>query len=973
MMGIDLGTNVLFVGVLEGMVYALLAMGLVLIYRATGVIHFGYAQVGAFGALLCGKLVLDEGWPWWAATLVSVVVGTLIGAGWERTVVRRLSNASRLVLLVATIGIGQLMYGAQVALPKIKPGHLYPAAFDLQRQVGSFILRGDHIAVLVGVPLVAGALAWFLNGTLLGLAVKGSAQNRDAATLAGVDVKLLSTLVWGIGGGLSTLTIILLFPVRGLSILGDSPVLGPSLLLRALLVALLGRLVSLPLAVVGGIGFGLVESILLANVQPQTVELIVFLVLLALLVVRGGASSGSAAEAGSSALSGRLSAVPAHLASHPLVRRVPVAITAAATLVAAVFPLVNNDPGTMFSYAKVLVYIMMGLSVVVITGWAGQLSLCQFAFVGVGAFSVAGLTARGLPFLWAAISATIITTFVATAVGLPALRLRGLYLAVATLGFAQVASSWLFLQPVFQTADGRYNVERGSLGPFDLGNQRTYYYLCLVVLIVVTILLAGLRSSGVGRAIIAVRENELAAAASTLSPTRVKLLAFAVSGAVAGISGALFGGLFEQLRPDLFGPDKSINMLSSAIIGGVGSLAGAVLGGLYTIGVPNLFGTGVLVFLMVSGVGLMLLLLFLPGGLISLVQRIRDKLLVARNPMKVTTGHEGGRVFQPTDVAGWLRAGGTPPKRRFAPVGPTGAGTTPPDPQHGEGSAGLRLSALALGPRTLPAAEGPALVCRGVSVRFGGLVANKDVDLRVEAGELVGLIGTNGAGKSTLMNAISGFVPTSSGAIEIFGRNVTRSAPQERARLGVGRVFQDARLFPELTVRECLMVALEARSHSEFIPSLLGLPPQLRLDNAKRRTTSDIIDVTGLGGYADRYIAELSTGTRRIVELATLIAGGGRLLLLDEPTAGVAQREVEAFAGVLQQVRAQLQATILLIEHDMPLIMSLSDRVICMTEGQVIAEGTPDVIRNDPRVIAAYLGTDERAIDRSDLLVGTHG
>jgi ABC-type branched-subunit amino acid transport system ATPase component/ABC-type branched-subunit amino acid transport system permease subunit len=971
-MGLDLGTNVLFVGVIEGMVYALLAMGLVLIYRATGVIHFGYAQVGAFGALLCGKLVLDEGWPWWAATVVSVGVGSLIGAGWERTVVRRLSNASRLVLLVATIGIGQLMYGAQVALPKIKPGHLYPAAFDLHRQIGSFILRGDHVAVLVGVPLVAGALAWFLNRTLLGLAVKGSAQNRDAAILAGVNVRRLSTLVWGIGGGLATLTVILLFPVRGLSILGDSPVLGPSLLLRALLVALLGRLVSLPLAVVGGVGFGLVESILLANVQPETVELIVFLVLLALLVVRGGASSGSTAQGGASALAGRLSAVPAHLAAHPLVRRVPVAIAVAGTLTAAVLPLLNSDPGTMFTYAKVLLYIMMGLSVVVITGWAGQLSLCQFAFVGVGAFSVAGLTARGLPFLWAAISATIITTLVATAVGLPALRLPGLFLAVATLGFAQVASSWLFIQPLFRTADGQVVVERGSLGPIDLGNQRTYYYLCLVVLIVVTVLLAGLRCSGVGRAIIAVRENELAAAASTLSPTRVKLLAFAVSGAVAGLGGALWGGLFEQLRPDLFGPDKSISLLSSGIIGGVGSLAGAVLGGLYTIGVPNLFGAGVLVVLMVSGVGLMLLLLFLPGGLISLVQRIRDALLVARNPVKVITGQAGGRAFQPPDVAGWLRAGGSPPKRRLAPVSGTGAVITSSLPQQADGSSAPRLSRLALGPRALPAAEGPALVCRGVSVRFGGLIANNEVDLHVDAGELVGLIGTNGAGKSTLMNAIGGYVSTSSGAVEVFGRNVTRSAPQQRARLGVGRVFQDARLFPELTVRECLMVALEARSPSEFLPSLLGLPPQLRLENAKRAATSDIIDVTGLGAYADRCVAELSTGTRRIVELASLIAGGGRLLLLDEPTAGIAQREVEAFAGVIQQVRTQLQASILLIEHDMPLVMSLSDRVVCMTEGQVIAEGTPDVIRNDPRVIAAYLGTDQRAIDRSDLLVGTH-
>lgn len=264
----------------------------------------------------------------------------------------------------------------------------------------------------------------------------------------------------------------------------------------------------------------------------------------------------------------------------------------------------------------------------------------------------------------------------------------------------------------------------------------------------------------------------------------------------------------------------------------------------------------------------------------------------------------------------------------------------------------------------------PAIACSGVVVRFGGLVAVDAVDLCIEQGELVGLIGTNGAGKSTLMNAIGGYVPTASGKIEVLGRDVTRRAAHERARLGVGRVFQDARLFGELTVRECVMVALEARARSEFIPSLLGLPPALRVERAKRAAADDLITLTGLGRYADTAIAELSTGTRRIVELASLIAGGSRLLLLDEPTGGVAQREVEAFGGVLQDVRQQLDATILLIEHDMPLVMALSSRIVCMTAGHVIAEGPPDLIRNDPRVIAAYLGTDERAIERSDALVG---
>jgi ABC-type branched-subunit amino acid transport system ATPase component len=189
----------------------------------------------------------------------------------------------------------------------------------------------------------------------------------------------------------------------------------------------------------------------------------------------------------------------------------------------------------------------------------------------------------------------------------------------------------------------------------------------------------------------------------------------------------------------------------------------------------------------------------------------------------------------------------------------------------------------------------------------------------------------------------------------------------------VGRVFQDARLFGELSVRECLLVALEARERSEFVPCLLGLPPAVHAERVKREVAADLVALTGLGRYADSFVAELSTGTRRIVELACLIAGGSRLLLLDEPTGGVAQREVEAFGAVIQDVRRQLNASVLLIEHDMPLVMSLCDRIVCMTAGSVIAEGPPEAIRHDPAVIAAYLGTDQRAIERSDVAGAARG
>ena len=243
--------------------------------------------------------------------------------------------------------------------------------------------------------------------------------------------------------------------------------------------------------------------------------------------------------------------------------------------------------------------------------------------------------------------------------------------------------------------------------------------------------------------------------------------------------------------------------------------------------------------------------------------------------------------------------------------------------------------------------------------------ANDRVSIEVRRNEIVGLIGTNGAGKTTLMNAIGGYVP-SSGRVELMGEDVSDLAPAMRAREGLGRSFQAAALFPELTVRDTISVALEARSRSGMVETLLFSPRARRIAATQRSEASELIDFLGLGRYADRPISELSTGTRRIVELGGLLAVGPAVLCLDEPTAGIAQREAEAMGPLLINIRKELDAAMLIIEHDMPLIMSMSDRVYCLELGTVIAEGDPKTVRNDPKVIASYLGMDERTIDRSD-------
>jgi ABC-type branched-subunit amino acid transport system ATPase component len=260
----------------------------------------------------------------------------------------------------------------------------------------------------------------------------------------------------------------------------------------------------------------------------------------------------------------------------------------------------------------------------------------------------------------------------------------------------------------------------------------------------------------------------------------------------------------------------------------------------------------------------------------------------------------------------------------------------------------------------------PALLVEGLVVRFGGLTAIGGVSLVVHPGETVGLIGANGAGKTTLMDCISGFIEPDEGSISAGGVELSGMAPELRPYAGLCRSFQDARLFPGLTVEESLLVSVERNRPTPLLAALTGLAARGR-EREKRQQVDDLIATLGLDVYREKRISELSTGTRRVVDIASFMTQRPTLLLLDEPTAGIAQRETEAFAPMLAGIKDQLGCAVLIIEHDMPLIMSLSDRVYAMESGRVSCEGTPDVVRSDPRVVASYLGTDAATINRSDV------
>jgi ABC-type branched-subunit amino acid transport system ATPase component/ABC-type branched-subunit amino acid transport system permease subunit len=922
---VTISPEVLIVGGITGLVYALLAAGLVLVYRSTGVINFAYGELGALCAAVLAKLV-DVGWGFWPSLAVAVVMGEVLGAAIELLVVRRLSNAPRLVLLVATIGVGQLLLLAHFLLPLHTKSTRFPTPFGREVSVGNLLLKGEHFLVLAIVPTVVVMLGLFLTRTPYGIAIRAAAENADAARLAGINPARISTVVWVISGSLSALTVSMYNPVRGVLAGIPSEALGPGLLLRALAAALIGRLVSLPMALAGGLGVGLIEALLFVNVANKgAADAVLFLLVLVMLVVR---SRGGDKETvvGGFVPTPRPKAVPAVLADHVLVRRLPLLARVVPVGVAIVLPFAFSGSDQVFLLSKVLIFAVAAISVTVLIGWAGQLSLGHFAFVGLGSMVTGALVARGLPF-FAAVGYAIVGGLLAgLVVGAPALRLKGLFLAVTTLAFAIASSSWLFPSETLRGPSSSLTVPRASLFGLSLAPQRSYYFLCLAVLVVVAASVSHVRSTGFGRSIIAVRDNEDRSSSLTVSPAFVKLATFALSAGVAALAGGLLAGLRVSFGAGAFGPELSLQMVSLAIIGGLGSVSGAIIGALYVVGLPAIFGDSIEVALMTSGIGLLFLLLYLPGGLVSVVFRGRDRLLdllasrVA--PVAVPVTAPARTAARPTPVR--------------------------PRPE------GARKDAVVA-----------ALSTHSVGIHLGGRPILTGVDLTVAHGETVGLIGANGAGKSTLLGVVSGFLRAGSGSIELHGQDVTGLAAHERARLGMGRIFQDARLFGDLTVREAVMVALEARERSEVLPSLLGLPPSRRAERSKRVAADEVVAFLGLGRYADNPIVSLSTGSRRIVELACLLAQEARVLLLDEPTAGVAQREAEAFGPLVASLRKELDASVVIIEHDIPLVSAMSDRLYCLALGEVIAEGTPDAVRTDPAVVAAYLGSDERAIVRS--------
>ncbi len=932
--GIDSGAVAL--GVVFGCLDALTAMGLVLVFRASRVINFAQAAFGGLAAAVMVVMIVAWHVPYFAAVPVALIAALASGAVTDRVVVRRLSRSPRLLLTVATIGVGQIVAAIQLGLPAVLAKNI--TAFSTYKtplhgihfSIHTTYFTGDAVLAVGVVILVLIGLAWFLGRTDLGLAIRAAADSGERALLLGIPVATLSLVSWTLAAGLSGLGTMLAVPIEGQNL---GAVIGPTGLLVPLAAAVIAGMESLPVAFFAAIGIDVAENVIFWSYpQSSSVDLGVFLLILVALLLQRRRM-------------GRMVSLMADLLSVKQIRPVPQQlrrlisyrtgriVLGLAVIGLAVFVVPDTlSAGQMFVAASAAIYAIIAVSLVPLSGWAGQISLGQFAFAGAGAATTGALLVHFNVDLFLALGASaVVGAVVALVIGLPALRIPGTYLAAVTMAFA-VPVSTFFLSPIYFPSISETDVVRPVLfGKISLESPRDFYWLCLALLVVVLHLTRNLRQSRAGRVILATRDNEMAAASFSVSPLRVKLTAFAYAGAIAAVAGGLYiianRGLGSGIDPEL-----SIDVFLMVAIGGLGSTTGAVLGVVYVEAMQYLLPGYAQ--LLATGAGLVLLLLIVPGGLGQILFDVRDRLLawLARRKGIESSALWESAKFEPAGAAGGAEAeSATPP-----------AGTPAP------GVAAAATSAVAA---TSAATAEPMLLCSGVGAAYGPVQVLFGVDMAVRQGEIVGLLGTNGAGKSTLLRVVSGLMPVRDGVLQFEGSDLSTMNPLQRVKRGVVTVPGGRGVFPTLTVEENLHVAGWRARHDGGSPDA-ALEESLRLFPALKQRWH-------------AKAATLSGGEQQMLTIAQALLCAPRLLLIDELSLGLAPVVV---AGLLDAVRQLVRegVTVVVVEQSVNLAIELAERAVFMERGQVRFSGpTAELIGREDLLRSVFLDAGDGAARQS--------
>ncbi|MFJ8718725.1 ATP-binding cassette domain-containing protein [Streptomyces violaceus] len=887
-------------GLSVGSAAALTGIGLIVTYRATGVLNFAHGAIAMVCAYVLRQCVVEWGWPLWlGATVTLLVLAPGLGVVLERFVFRPLAvlGGDPAQTLVASIGVFVLLVGGAALLWG-----------QGAREDAPELVPDEPWGQLAVVLVLAAGVAAVVRRTRFGRELRAVVDDRQLAVLGGIDADRVAAAGWAFGSFTAGLTGVLLAPYVRLDPYGL-----PLLVMEVVAVAVAARMRSLPFAVVVALGIGVAQSQLTRLhpsgwgeplLQAVGTNLFVVALLIAALVLPGV---------------GTRDALPRTATAR--VPTPPGAWIVAAVLFLLPLGLAGRDLHTSVQVPALAVIL---LSLVVVTGRGGQISLGQAAYAGLGALFTALLAAGRfpglprLPELAALAVAVVLVAPLGLLTGWPAIGRRGLALALATFAVGVGVSRFVFAQP--------YATSGLSLGrPAGFDGDRAYYVLELLLLAVALLATHALRRGRTGRALAAMRDHERGAQAAGVQVPSLKLLAFVAGAALAALGGGMLGMGLRAFDAAAYDPVRGLLWFAAVVVLGSDSTLGALAAAALLVGLDAGTRGGVAAAL----IGVLAILVGrFPGGPYEALRTAAERLRLRRTPALTPVGARARARLRPA----------SPQAAPSAPV-PTGAtatgavatgatGGTAPSSNGGRSPAPPGTPTPETSSATAPTPAAPLLTARQLHARYGGFTALDGVDLDLFPGRVTAVVGPNGAGKSTLFHCLAGTLRPARGTVRLGGRDITALPAHARTRLGVARTFQQLAVFPSLTVSENVRVGAEQGRVTD--------------PGAVERT----LRLLGLDGpVRARPAAGLPTGTLRRVELARVLAGSPHALLLDEPAAGLDSAEVAALARVLKALAADGTA-LLVVEHDLDLVAGLADVVHVMTAGRIVASGPPGNVLN---------------------------
>jgi ABC-type branched-subunit amino acid transport system ATPase component/ABC-type branched-subunit amino acid transport system permease subunit len=896
----------LLLGLANGAVFAALALALVVTFRSSGVINFATGAIALVSAyvyafLRQGELILlipglprsiDLGrpLPFVAAVAITMLVAAALGLALYATTFRPLLTASPVAKAVASLGVMVVITGVIVQRLGNSPVAVLPIFSTNVWVIGSIRVPADRVWFALTVVALTAVVVAGYRYTRFGLHTRAAAETEKGAYVSRISPDRIAALNWVISAVVAGLAGILIAPITPLV-----PYSYTLFIVPALAAAIVGGFQNVGVAVGAGLAIGMLQSETTYLKTQHTwlpssglAELIPLLLIVIVLVVR------------TKPLPSRGEIVRTALARAPRPERLTRSTVAGAAVgVVAIFAMHGSWRSALVTS---FVFGIISLSIVVTTGLAGQVSLAQLTLAGAAGFVLSPLTTDwGIPFPLAPVVAALAAAVIGVVVGLPALRIRGLPVAIVTLSLA-VALQALWFQNVDLVGSAGKSIATPKLFGLSLGPGSGSEYprpqfclMVLAVLILVALSVAFVRRSPLGSAMLAVRANERSAAASGINVVATKIAAFAIAAFIAGIGGSLYGYRLGTVTWDSFDVLLGLGFFATVYVAGVTSVSGGVLagmlaaGGLVSYAGSQWLSLDVAWYQLLTGIGLVLSVILNPEGIVGNVHHALDRRRRRDRPE--------------TD----LSLSEPVPARAAAPVARR---------------------------------DGVALAVRDLKVSYGGVVAVDGASFDVPRGAIVGLIGPNGAGKTTVIDAVSGFCGYG-GRVELDGSALDDLRPYRRIRRGLARTFQGIELWNELTVVENVLVGPGAVARTpDEVDALFAL---LRLDALRHRPAG-----------------ELSQGQRQLVSIARALIGRPQVVLLDEPAAGLDSSESAWLAERLRQIRDS-GVTVLLVDHDMNLVLNLCDHIEVLDFGRIIASGTPAEVRGSDVVADAYLGTTHAA------------